>query len=773
MKHGIRVSLLALGLAGVGAGVTAGAQNVRKGPLNASVKQPHIGMVQDWSHRQVIFSGVKTFDETVALHRSPARWERLAKDPRFVMALTRRFQSEAGTQTLHDSRTRGHDVPPPAPDAESGIHRDWSNVLGGGTDGLGGNGIQGMYPAKYNFDIAAAPSCVNDFIVYPTNTAGATSSGAPETRPSTFTNRPNAGDTFTIGVTGTARSVVLTAVDTVTAANQFYRGANTGSAAARAAVAATNLAAAVVAWSGQTGITASASTANVVFARISNSDTASITISSTSSPVTYAVGTRVNGSGTAGQPTIIAFNQLYNTTCNATRSNANAPNVLWSYNTGTGYVTESSPTLSYYDDGKQVVFIQRNGTVMQLVVLRGKSGDGKAGVPATPAIAATAADYRNGTGACAGGVACMFAITLNGTTNAGGTQAYSSPFMDYAADVAWVGDNNGRLHKFTGVFNGTPAEVTAVGSGFPATVSAAGIKLSPPVYDFAGNVFVGSSSGAAGVGGMLHKVNASTGAVTSTAKMAINNSTGLRSSPILDPSTQRVYAFLFNDGSPGNAGGTTCHVLPGNDNGCRLIVQFSTNFAAGASGGSTWVGRGNDQPAAVPYSNVLYTGMLDDAYYNSSNGTGNMYIVGGSPDDTDLATLWKVPVSAGVLGTPLQGAQIASKDNTFGRTLSPLTLIKNGSNEYLYFSTTAIGTAQGCAGACIYMMNLADLNGPDVGTPTTWATTNKTSAGLPVFGGTTGIIVDNISATAGTSQVYFSHLASPGNAVQASQSGLN
>ena len=113
----------------------------------------------------------------------------------------------------------------------------------------------------------------------------------------------------------------------------------------------------------------------------------------------------------------------------------------------------------------------------------------------------------------------MFAITLNGTTNAGGTQAYSSPFMDYAADVAWVGDNEGRLHKFTGVFYGTPAEVTT--GGFPATVSAAGIKLSPPVYDFAGNVFVGSSSGGAGVGGMLHRVNAATGAVTSSAKMAV------------------------------------------------------------------------------------------------------------------------------------------------------------------------------------------------------------------------------------------------------------
>jgi hypothetical protein len=46
------------------------------------------------------------------------------------------------------------------------------------------------------------------------------------------------------------------------------------------------------------------------------------------------------------------------------------------------------------------------------------------------------------------------------------------------------------------------------------------------------------------------------------------------------------------------------------------------------------------------------------------------------------------------------------------------------------------------------------------------------TAGLAATGGTSGIIVDNISSTPGASQIYYSTLTSPGNAVQASQAAL-
>jgi hypothetical protein len=49
-----------------------------------------------------------------------------------------------------------------------GFNRDWSINLG--SAGTAAN----MYPAKFTFDITAAPSCADDYIVYPVNTAGGT-----------------------------------------------------------------------------------------------------------------------------------------------------------------------------------------------------------------------------------------------------------------------------------------------------------------------------------------------------------------------------------------------------------------------------------------------------------------------------------------------------------------------------------------------------------------------------------------------------------------------
>ncbi len=759
MKHAFRLQY-ALLAALIGFGFLADARDSG----NASVVR--IGAPQDWSSRAIVFPHPETPLEASRGNAAHAgRIQRLAKDPRYVLALARRFSSEADAKSMSmasnvspapAARGRGRPLR-----ARNALHRDWSNVLGGINSGSGANGI---FPAKYNFDISATPDCANDFIVYPTDAAGADNSGAAETRTGTFSDRPNANRTITIGTA--PRSVTLTAVDTVTSNLQWARGGNGGTSAQRAAINAANLAAAVNAWTGQTGITATDLGNGVVrFARTSAGDDAS-GLPYTGNLNNFSMSGTTAGSGTGGQPTIVAFNQLYNTTCNAGRGNSNAPNVMWAYNTGTGYITETSPVLSYFDNAKQVAFVQRNGNTLQLVLLKWQLGQGTAAAPATPALSASAAAYRS----CAAN--CYYAITFNGTSNTDGAATYSSPFVDYLGDVLYVGDGNGRLHKFTGVFSGSPAEVAS--GGFPATVvSTSGIKLSPPIYDFAGNVFIGSQSGAAGVGGALHRVDASNGTVATSAKLANNNTIGLRDTPLLDASTNSVFAFLFNDGSAGD--GTNCITTSGNPDACRVVARFSTTFANGASPlQRAYVGRGNSTVS------TLYSGAFDDAYYNSGNGTGSMYIVGGAAADTFLPTLWKIPLTGGVMGTPIAGAVVGSNDcNAVGDCLtnnwdwSPVTLVKNGGNEYMYFSMGKKGSAAGCTGACVYMFNLNDLNGSAAGTGAAWGNTNAASAGLPVYGGTGGIVVDNISGTAGTSQVYFSHVNSPGNAVQASQSALN
>ena len=69
---------------------------------------------------------------------------------------------------------------------------------------------------------------------------------------------------------------------------------------------------------------------------------------------------------------------------------------------------------------------------------------------------------------------CMTRITLSGSHN----DTWSAPFYDYSDDAMYVGDDSGSLHKFIGVFLGTPSEVS---SGYPVALGAT--LLASPVYD--------------------------------------------------------------------------------------------------------------------------------------------------------------------------------------------------------------------------------------------------------------------------------------------------
>src|SRR5439155_20375780 len=72
----------------------------------------------------------------------------------------------------------------------------------------------------------------------------------------------------------------------------------------------------------------------------------------------------------------------------------------------------------------------------------------------------------------------------------------SSPFPDYNTDSVYVGAADGKLYKFTGVFNGTPALAAAP---WPFTITTAGMgatNLSSPVLDlFTGRIFIGDGAG--------------------------------------------------------------------------------------------------------------------------------------------------------------------------------------------------------------------------------------------------------------------------------------
>ena len=185
------------------------------------------------------------------------------------------------------------------------------------------------------------------------------------------------------------------------------------------------------------------------------------TASCTSDFVVYPTG----APGATGAANIIAYNNLYTTGCTGT-----VPSVYWSYNTGTGYAVTTSPTISF--DGSQVAFIQSNGATASLVLLKWEQNvNDSITLPEAPAVQSSAS-YRGCT------APCMYTITFSGTND----DTLSSPFYDYASDTLYVGDDNGNLHQFTGVFNGTPAENTTS----PWPVNLGTNKLSSPVYDRTG-----------------------------------------------------------------------------------------------------------------------------------------------------------------------------------------------------------------------------------------------------------------------------------------------
>lgn len=149
--------------------------------------------------------------------------------------------------------------------------------------------------------------------------------------------------------------------------------------------------------------------------------------------------------GGSSQSTIIAFNKLYS-------GCTGGPASYWGYNTGSGSIVFNSVVLS--PDGTQVAFVESSSTgVASLGVLKWLAGGGSVSSPGTITSVA-ASSYRG----CA--AACYTTLAFSGNPN----DSYSPPFYDPNTDAIYVGDDGGKLHKFTSIFkSGTPTEASSRG----------------------------------------------------------------------------------------------------------------------------------------------------------------------------------------------------------------------------------------------------------------------------------------------------------------------
>ena len=430
-----------------------------------------------------------------------------------------------------------------------------------------------------------------------------------------------------------------------------------------------------------------------------------------------AYGLNVAGT-TGGQANLVALNNLYSGSGTPFCSGHATPTVYWAYNVSFAAGTVStSPALSM--DGSKVIFIENVASGSYLHVLVWNSSDGgTVGASKAPTNRLAAGD---GVSSCPGGSpqpSCLVSIKLNTTTITN-----SSPFYDYFNDIAYVGDDSGVLYKVTPV----------LGSGTPAVTKltvAAGTELTGPVYDqSSGFVFVGSTNGA------LYAVTATTfAAVAGTLQIGDTSCGGGFNNKLTDPPTVDitngwVYQYITANHTPvtgieqaSTAGPftTTNFVETGEgDSGCNSAVSFPTHSPA-----------------------------FDNNYFYGTVTSGHIWVCGRAPGGISAAELWEIPTTGakGSIAGVTAVANVTQINEVDHAQCSPMTEILNGATDFLFFGEgvatgfTPFGSLYG------YVIGGGATATAIAGSPLTYPTAP---------GGTSAIVIDNVSSDVQASSIYF------------------
>jgi len=660
----------------------------------------HVGMVDDWTHHHLVFSNPGTYEQAIA-QGSYTKWINIQYDTRFILQQMKMnaVGNSGGTMQTHPIAM----IPKP----NSIVRRDWSVSLGTGSV------ASAMFPAKYTFAPIGTPSCANDYAVFPVAIAGMAGTAASATgtfksavTPSGHVTITNGSNVLTLTATGGASSGTSFHVDTIpsdnaaslaTAINLSGNGSLVGVVASHT--------------SGSATLTVTATTPGL--------GGNSIALAGTLSHFTWA-GATLTG-GVSGQANLVGINNLYSGSsptglCGAT------PSIMFAYYIGGG-AAQTSPVLSL--DGTKIAFVETvtNGSDFHVLTIGTTGSNGIDALdPAVPGTNNNAVDT---------------AIQMNGNA----TVTRSSPFIYYDGDIAYVGDDKGLLHKFTGVFKGTPAEVTT--GGWPVTVVASGnaaqMTLSGPVYDqVSQNVFIGTGNGYLS----YVRVSASSaGACAAGSPPCLGSPSILVSAiggtyPVVDPPlVDSTNGTVFEQaGSAASA----------------MLVQANTSLGNAVTVTvSTFANGGNNYP---------HSGAFDNNYYNCAFGgaacNGFLYIGGYYVSGVNLpSALYRVGFnSSGKMNATTDGNALKFGNGSSNGQLSPLTEFLNGSTDWLF------------AGDVNNTDNILNF---DITSSFPSAATDTVTE----TGGTGGIVIDNVSASNQASSIYFGTLTGS-TAVKLTQAGL-
>jgi hypothetical protein len=388
--------------------------------------------------------------------------------------------------------------------------------------------------------------------------------------------------------------------------------------------------------------------------------------------------------------------------------------------------------------------------------------------------------------------------------------SFSSPFVNYSDDTAYVGDNTGILYAITPVFNGTPAKA---GGNFPVAVDT-GSDLSSPVVDVSGtgNIFVGDSDG--------YLYNYSSAGVLQGAALLVGGGTanttagGVRDAPIIDSTNAVGYAVRGCNGTDSELmqfgfSATTLTSMaaatldPEGCSGPQMYAPTVDNnyFSEGISSGTA----ANNGEVEVCYASTTANAFMAVNQYQFTSGTmattaqyTNQFLAnGGAFECSPLVELYSNDVAypptdltqAGTTVTVTTAANLFENGQVVaiagvaagsGSCTAAAVAGINGEQTVTVISgtqftftspvsTTITSGSCGLTGSSAtgptqdYMFFSVNYTAPEAYTftfPLASATqaataTNTTS----VTGGTSGMAVDNDSSSGQASSVYFGTLA--------------
>jgi hypothetical protein len=199
--------------------------------------------------------------------------------------------------------------------------------------------------------------------------------------------------------------------------------------------------------------------------------------------------------------------------------------------------------------------------------------------------------------------------------------------------------------------------------------------------------------------------------------------------PIVDSTAGRVFFF----GNDSTTGGTVEQVTTALGTALRVNV-----------GGTIHPGI------------VIYSGAFDNAYLGGSFTTGHLFVCGKNITNGDRPAIHRIGfASSGNMNTTSDGNLLLVSGN--GEACSPVTEIFNGTTDRIFFSVghNANQTAARCSTTdgfrgCIMSIDLGGSWPPAAVTHGVPVPTNNN-------GGTSGIIIDNVSGSSQASSIYFTY----------------